>query len=162
MLFRSGPFPTELDDEDGKYLQDKGKEFGTTTGRPRRCGWFDLVAAKYIVKINGLKEIAFTKLDILAGMPKIKICVAYEYDGKRITEFPSNLKVLERCKPVYEELAGWEDNKNETGSYQSLPAEACRYIERIENELGVHATFISVGPDRNETIIRESNHRDFG
>ncbi|MCD6379910.1 adenylosuccinate synthase [bacterium] len=151
----NGPFPTELNDEEGQYLQKKGNEYGTTTGRPRRCGWFDLVAAKYTAKINGLREIAFTKLDVMAGMPKIKICVAYEVEGERITEFPSNLRVLERCKPVYEEMSGWEDGVNITDSYQSLPDEACEYIERIENELDVHATFISVGPERNETIIRE-------
>jgi adenylosuccinate synthase len=151
----NGPFPTELNDEDGQYLQKKGNEYGTTTGRPRRCGWFDLVAAKYTAAINGLKEIAFTKLDVMDGMPKIKICVAYEVDGERITEFPSNLRVLERCKPVYEEMAGWETGVNINASYQSLPAEARDYIERIESELDVQATFISVGPERNETIIRE-------
>lgn len=152
----NGPLPTELKDENGEYLRERGNEYGTTTGRPRRCGWFDLVAARYITKINGLKEIAFTKLDILEGMPKIKICVAYEVDGERINNFPSNLRILEKCKPVYEEMAGWKAGGNMTGSYQTLPAEARKYIERVENELGVHATFISVGPDRTETIIRES------
>ena len=93
-------------------------------------------------------------------MPKIKICVAYEVDGERINDFPSNLRILEKCKPVYEEIAGWKAGGNMTGSYQTLPAEARKYIERVENELGVHATFISVGPDRTETIIRESEPKE--
>jgi len=151
----NGPFPTELDDDKGRYLQKKGSEFGTTTGRPRRCGWFDLVAARYTAGINGLSEIALTKLDVMSGLRKIKICVAYEVDGERISCFPSGFNVLKKCEPVYEEMEGWDEEIDPAGGYKSLPAAARAYIERIEKELDVFATFISVGPERNETIIRE-------
>lgn len=149
----NGPFPTELKDRHGEYLRDKGNEFGTTTGRPRRCGWFDLVAARYSASVNDLKEIALTKLDVISGIPKIKICVAYEIDGARIEDFPSSYDILNRCRPIYDEIEGWEDTK--LGSdFASLPDNARNYIKRIEKELGVNASFVSTGPGRKETILR--------
>jgi len=150
----NGPFPTELKDSTGERLRKRGKEFGTTTGRPRRCGWFDLVAARYSVTVNGLKEIALTKLDVISGMSEIKLCVGYQLEGEKIDYFPLNHEELKRCVPVYENVKGWGDEKF-PGSYQELPAGAREYVERIEKELGVKATFISTGPGRKETIIRD-------
>jgi adenylosuccinate synthase len=150
----NGPFPTELSDETGERLRDKGCEFGTTTGRPRRCGWFDLVAARYAVNLNGLDEIALTKLDVLDGEETLKICVAYELDGKRIEHFPQNANMLDRCVPIYEELPGWPGE--ELGSsYEDLPENAKAYIGTLEERLGVKASFISTGPERSSTIVRE-------
>ncbi|MBU8920284.1 MAG: adenylosuccinate synthase [Bacteroidales bacterium] len=151
----NGPFPTELDGDDGKYLADKGNEFGTTTGRPRRCGWLDLVAARYAVQLNGLSEIALTKLDVLEGMEKVKVCTAYELDGKRIGYFPQNAGMLSRCKPVLEEFPGWEGNGDESGDYDALPENARKYVEMLEERLEVKASFISHGPERKKTIIRD-------
>jgi len=148
-----GPFPTELDDEYGEKLRDRGSEFGTTTGRPRRCGWFDLVAARYAMKINDFSEIALTKLDVLSGIEKLKICHAYEIDGERIDHFPSSAPLLERCKPVYTEMPGWEDKKL-GGTYRELPENARQYIEKLEKELETRISFISTGPARKETVIR--------
>lgn len=150
----NGPFPTELDDDDGKYLAEKGNEFGTTTGRPRRCGWLDLVAARYAVQLNGLSEIALTKLDVLEGMKKVKVCTAYELDGKKIGYFPQNAGMLSRCKPILEEFPGWEGNGDESGDYDALPENARKYVEMLEERLGVKASFISHGPERSKTIIR--------
>ncbi|MBN2071981.1 MAG: adenylosuccinate synthase [Candidatus Krumholzibacteriota bacterium] len=151
----NGPFPTELDDDDGKYLAEKGNEFGTTTGRPRRCGWLDLVAAKYSVQLNGLSEIALTKLDVLSGLKKVKVCVAYEIDGKKIDHFPQNTAILSKCKPVFEEMDGWDDTGAENEEYVSLPGKAREYVEMIEKRLAVKASFISHGPERKKTIIRD-------
>ncbi|MBN2185270.1 MAG: adenylosuccinate synthase [Candidatus Krumholzibacteriota bacterium] len=151
----NGPFPTELLDDDGKYLGKKGNEFGTTTGRPRRCGWLDLVAARYAVRLNGLKEIALTKLDVLAGLKKVKVCTAYEIDGKKIDHFPHNSEILSRCKPVLEEMESWDDTGSESEEYSSLPDKAREYVEMIEKRLDVKASFISHGPEREKTIIRE-------
>jgi adenylosuccinate synthase len=150
----NGPFPTELEDRYGEYMRNKGNEYGTTTGRPRRCGWFDIVAAKYSSSLNDLNEIALTKLDVLSGIPKVKICVAYELDGERIEDFPSNHHTLKNCLPVYEEMDGWAEEEL-SSDYDSLPDNARRYVERIESELGVAASFISTGPARKETIIRD-------
>ncbi len=151
----NGPFPSELFDADGKYLADKGHEFGTTTGRPRRCGWFDMVAAKYAAGINGLSEIALTKLDVLSGLPVVGMCVAYEVDGKRIEHFPQGCGVLAKCRPVIEEFAGWNDTGKDGGVYSSLPENARIYVEAIEERMGVKASFISYGPERAKTIIRD-------
>ncbi len=150
----NGPFPTELTDSMGERLRNRGKEFGTTTGRPRRCGWFDLVAARHAVRVNGIKEIALTKLDVISGLPEIKICVAYQLDGERIDYFPASQEAVTRCVPVYESMEGWGGG-DLPGSYQELPPEARKYVERIEKELGVRAAFISTGPGRKETIIRD-------
>lgn len=151
----NGPFPSELMDSDGKHLADKGCEFGTTTGRPRRCGWLDMVAASYSVHLNGLSEIALTKLDVLSGMPVVKLCVAYELDGKKIEYFPQNPELLARCRPVYEEFEGWTDSGEEGAAYENLPENARKYVETIEGRLDVKASFISFGPEREKTIIRD-------
>jgi adenylosuccinate synthase len=149
-----GPFPTELDDEYGERLRDRGNEFGTTTGRPRRCGWFDLVAAKYAVAINGFSEIALTKLDVMNGMEKARVCMAYELDGERIEYFPTGAEELARCRPVYREMPGWEECEP-GGEYGKLPENARRYIEMLEEELQTRISFISTGPGRKDTIIRD-------
>ncbi|MCK4548524.1 MAG: adenylosuccinate synthase [Candidatus Krumholzibacteria bacterium] len=151
----NGPFPTELEDETGDCLRDKGREFGTTTGRPRRCGWFDLVAARYAVNLNGLEEIALTKLDVLSGQEKIRFCVAYELDGERIGYFPQNVHLLNRCKPIYEEMPGWPDQELGRGDFEDLPENAKAYVRTLEERLGIHASFISTGPERSSTIVRE-------
>ena len=150
----NGPFPTELMDATGDSLRDKGCEFGTTTGRPRRCGWFDLVAARYAVNLNGLEEIALTKLDVLSGQETIRFCVAYDLDGERIDHFPQNVTQLDRVKPIYEEMPGWPDQVL-GGDYESLPETAQAYVRMLEERLGIRATFISTGPERSSTIVRE-------
>ena len=153
-----GPMPTELNDEIGKKIRQKGKEFGTTTGRPRRCGWFDGVILRHAVRINGLDGLAITKLDVLGGSKKIKLCTHYEYDGKKLEEFPARLKVLEKCKPVYEEMDGWNNMPKEEWrelsrkGYDTLPEELKKYLKRIERIGGVPVYLISVGPGRESTI----------
>jgi adenylosuccinate synthase len=153
----NGPFPTELEDETGDFLRDRGGEFGTTTGRPRRCGWFDLVAARYSVMLNGLEEIALTKLDVLSDLETIRVCTSYEVDGEKIEYFPQSAEVLERCKPVYEELPGWTNEELEGTDYKALPENAWNYVKKLEEHLGVHASFISMGPERKKTIIRDKS-----
>lgn len=150
----SGPFPTELNDDAGSYLQAKGHEFGATTGRPRRCGWLDAVILRESVRLNGLSSMALTKLDVLQNLPQLKICVAYELDGKKLDYPPQHENELARVKPVYETLPGFEDDISECRKYEELPEEARAYIERIEELTGVPAGYISVGPNREQTIIR--------
>ncbi|HDM67386.1 MAG TPA: adenylosuccinate synthase [Thermoplasmatales archaeon] len=149
----SGPMPTELEDEIGKYLREKGYEFGTTTSRPRRCGWLDLVAVKHSCMLSGVTEIAITKLDVLTGLSSLKVCISYKVDGEETTVFPSTSDIIERCKPVYKELPGWDSLPSNPSSIDDLPKEAQRYIEFIEEYLGIPVTIISVGPSRKETII---------
>lgn len=149
----SGPFPTELFDKDGDALREAGHEFGAVTGRPRRCGWLDLVAAKYAVMINGLDYIALTKMDVLDNMDTIKLCVAYDIDGKTVDEFPANLKDLEKIKPIYKEFKGWKTDLSKTKSIDDLPIEAREYIKYIEEYLGIPYCVVSVGTDRNQTIV---------
>ena len=150
----NGPFPTELKGEEGNVLRERGNEYGTTTGRPRRCGWFDLVAAKYSVMVNGLTEIALTKFDVLADYPTVKICKAYRLGDRILDRFPQNSIVLDKCEPVYEELPGWRMEELDVSSFESLPESAKNYLLRIEKELGVRISFISTGPEREKTIIR--------
>ncbi|MBF7096063.1 adenylosuccinate synthase [Alkalibacter mobilis] len=149
-----GPFPTELFDKTGDYIRQVGREYGTTTGRARRCGWFDGIILKFAARVNGLTSLAITKLDTLTGIEKIKVCVGYEKDGKIITDFPASLKDLAKCKPVYEELDGWEEDITMCKSFSELPATAKKYVEKIEEISGVPAKIISVGPNRSETMIR--------
>lgn len=149
----SGPFPTELHDETGEYLRKTGKEFGATTGRPRRCGWFDVPATSYAVMVNGFTDIALTKLDVLDSLDEISICVGYEYNGKRYDDMPSELKVLEGCEPVYETMEGWNASTAGISEYNALPDKAKRYIERIQALIGVDINIISTGFRRNETIL---------
>jgi len=147
-----GPFPTELFDETGGYIRTAGNEFGTVTGRPRRCGWFDAVIVRYAVRISGLTGIAVTKLDTLSNIPTIKMCVSYKLDDTVIRDFPASLEDLGKCEPVYEEFEGWGDISNVT-EYNKLPTSALRYIERIEELCGTRISVLSVGPKRNQTIM---------
>ena len=146
----NGPFPTEDLGKDGEKLRIQGHEFGTTTGRPRRCGWFDIVAAKYSITLNGCDEVAIMKLDVLDGFEKIKVCVGYERDNKKIDYFPSE---LDGIKPIYVILDGWDGSKGIT-KWEDLPSNAKKYIEFLEANIGCHIKYISTGPDRNSTIIR--------
>ena len=148
-----GPFPTELHDQTGEALQRKGGEFGATTGRKRRCGWLDGVVASDAVRLNGLTGLAITKLDVLSGQPKIKMATSYELDDRSLNAMPSNIKDAARVKPVYEELAGWQSEINEVTAYEDLPVEAKDYVKRIEDFTGVEAVIVSVGPDRDETLL---------
>jgi len=150
----TGPFPTELNDETGARMVELGGEFGTVTGRRRRCGWLDIVALRYAVRVNGLTELAMTKLDILSHFENLKIAVAYDSLGERFTEFPRQQRVLYNCHPVYEELPGWDVDISEIRSYDDLPKEARRYIEYVENMIGVPVSMIGVGPARDATLIR--------
>jgi adenylosuccinate synthase len=149
-----GPFPTELFDEIGQCLQEKGTEFGATTGRKRRCGWFDAVAARHSVRVNSLTGLIMTKLDVLSGLPSIKICTGYEVDGTVIDEFPPDIPTLERVVPRYIELPGFTEDISSARDYSELPASARDYIARIEEILAVPVTMISVGAERTQTIIR--------
>jgi adenylosuccinate synthase len=152
----NGPMPTELTGGDGNRLRERGNEYGTTTGRPRRCGWFDLVAGRYSVLLNGYDGIALTKLDVISGLPKVRVCTAYELDGNRITSFPQSFEELVRCTPVYEEIPGWDEKGVKAESYEDLPANARHFIERIERGIGVPVSFISTGAGREETIVRSA------
>lgn len=150
----SGPFPTELLDDTGSYLRTKGHEFGATTGRPRRCGWLDAVVLRETVRLNGLTDIALTKLDVLQNLPALQICVAYELDGKRLEYLPQEEGALGRVTPVYEELPGFEDDISECTAFEELPGTVQGYIRRIEELSGVKVSMISVGADRRQTIVR--------
>ena len=149
----AGPFPTELLDEVGDWIRERGAEFGTVTGRPRRCGWFDSVAARYSNRINGFTTVAVTRLDILDGMSSLKICTAYELDGEITDEFPANVRDLERCRPVLEEWPGWQTPTSEVRQREALPPEAGRYVDRIEELVGVPVSVIAVGASREQAII---------
>ncbi len=150
----SGPFPTELDDEMGEFLTQEGGEFGVTTGRRRRCGWFDGVIIKYAARVNGLTNICLTKLDVLDKLQKIKICVAYEIDDKRVQSLPDSLTAFLKAKPIYEEMDGWCQSTVDCRNYDDLPANAKAYIERIEQIAGVPVSIVAVGPERDQTIMR--------
>ncbi|MBM4307198.1 MAG: adenylosuccinate synthase [Deltaproteobacteria bacterium] len=147
-----GPFPTELKDEIGEKIREKGGEYGATTGRPRRCGWFDAVVVNHAIRINGVLEVAITKLDVLNDFDKVKICVGYRVNGKVIQHVPSNLKILEHCEPVYEEMDGWRREIKGAKKISDLPVQAQRYLKRIEELIHVKITMVSVGSERNETI----------
>lgn len=150
----AGPFPTELDNEWGEYLRDKGHEFGVTTGRPRRCGWLDIPILKHAVRVNGLTEIALTKIDVLTGMDEIKVCTAYQHGEEIVEEFPPYLESEIPYEPVYEKWAGWEEDITGIREYDDLPENAKKYIARIEELIGVPAKIISVGPGRKQAFIR--------
>ena len=148
-----GPFPTELKDEVGELIRKRGNEYGATTGRPRRCGWLDMVALKHAAMVNGFTTLAVTKLDVLDCFEKIKVCVAYEYNGSRLTEFPSSLTVLYNCKPVYEELPGWMKPTSNARKLQDLPSNARRYLDYISESLQIDISIVSTGPERSQTIV---------
>jgi adenylosuccinate synthase len=147
-----GPFPTELTDETGEYLRKQGGEFGTTTGRPRRCGWLDLVALKYAVRVNGLTSICFTKLDVLDGIKTLKVCTHYRSSEGFLDEFPLDLDVFSQSEPVYTELPGWDEDISQVTSYDDLPKNAKDYIEFVSKSVGVQIKMVSVGTRRRQTI----------
>ena len=148
----SGPMPTELKDETGDLIRETGHEYGTTTGRPRRCGWFDAVAARFSSRINGFTRTALTRLDILDKFPTLKICVGYQLDGKLIDYFPASIAALERCQPVYEEMPGWQSPTTHIRQYRDLPLRARQYVKRLEKLTGCPIGLICVGPEREQTI----------
>lgn len=147
-----GPFPTELDDDIGDWIRQKGHEYGVTTGRSRRCGWLDAVILKNSARVNGLTSFTITKIDTLAGLDKVKLCVAYELDGERISYFPASLEKLARCKPIYEEFDGWGEEIEHIKNYKDIPENVKKYIRRIEELTETTVSIISVGPKRNQTI----------
>jgi adenylosuccinate synthase len=149
----SGPFPSEADPADGEILVEVGAEYGTTTGRKRRCGWFDAVAGRYAARLNTLTELVVTKLDVLSAFSTIKVCVAYEFEGKRFEEFPPNQTIFNKAKPVFEEFAGWEEDITEARELDDLPKEARSYLEGLESLVGTPVSWASVGPER-EQIVR--------
>jgi adenylosuccinate synthase len=149
----SGPFPTELGDEIGQGLGERGREFGTVTGRPRRCGWFDAVMVRQAVKICGIHGIALTKLDVLDGMKSLKICTGYHLDGKHIAYFPAAIPAQAGVEPVYETLEGWSDSTRGARSWADLPATAIKYIRRIEELIEAPVALLSSSPEREDTIL---------
>ncbi|MGH7961557.1 MAG: adenylosuccinate synthetase, partial [Candidatus Binatia bacterium] len=149
----SGPFPTELFGPEGEKLRRDGGEFGTVTGRPRRCGWFDAVVVRTAARLNGLSSLALTKIDVLSGFSTLRICTGYEYQGQHYDEVPASVQVLERLTPVYEDLPGWSERLTDLRSLDALPMNARRYVERVEHLIGVPVKMISVGAGREETIL---------
>ncbi len=150
----SGPFPTELFDDNGAHLRKVGAEYGTTTGRERRCGWFDAVVARYAVRLNGITDLVVTKLDVLSGLAKVPICVGYEIDGKRYDDMPMTQTAFHHAKPIYEELDGWWEDISAARTEAELPANARRYLERIEQLCRTRVSVVGVGPGREENIVR--------
>ena len=150
-----GPFPTELFDEDGHHIREVGREYGTTTGRPRRVGWFDSVVLRHSRRVSGITDLSINSIDVLTGLDTVKICTAYELDGEKITEYPANLDQLRRCKPIFEELPGWTEDITGCRSLDELPENARNYLERISELCGVHISIFSVGPDREQTNLLE-------
>jgi adenylosuccinate synthase len=148
-----GPFPTEFSPVFAKFIRDKGNEFGATTGRPRRCGWFDSVMVKESILINGILELAIMKLDILDGLKTIKICVAYKYKGKLFKTFPEDLEVLKNARPVYKEMPGWNESISKIRRYRDLPLAAKAYLSRLSDILNTKISMVSVGSSRAETIF---------
>jgi adenylosuccinate synthase len=148
----SGPFPTELHDEQGDFLRKQGNEFGATTGRPRRCGWLDLPALRYAIMLNGVTELIMTKSDVLSGLDTIRVCTAYRIDGKETTELPYSLE--EELEPLYRDFPGWKEEISGIRHYEDLPQQLKDYISFIESETGVPVSLVSVGPER-EAVIRK-------
>lgn len=147
-----GPFPTEIEGGVGDKLREWGGEYGATTGRPRRCGWFDGVVMSHATKINGMTQLAITKLDVLDKLDKIEICVAYEYEGKRITDFPTDIRRLAKCKPVYEEMPGWQSDISKINDYKDLPANAKKYLDKLAELADARISLVSVGAERGQII----------
>ena len=150
-----GPFPTELHDATGQKIREIGREYGTTTGRPRRCGWFDAVAVRYTARLSGIDVVALMMMDVLSHLPEIQVCVAYELDGQRITHFPSHVDDLRRVKPIYETHPGWEVDVTKVTSLDQFPENARRYLARISELVGKPVAIVSVGPGRAQTIMAE-------
>ncbi len=150
----AGPFPTELHDEIGDGLRDRGHEYGTVTGRPRRCGWFDAVMLRQAVRLNSLTEVALTKLDILDPLPVVRVCVAYDVDGTTVSHLPSDPRAFARAVPIYEDVQGWQASTAGLTSAGQLPARAAAYVELLEELIGVPISIIGTGPGRDEVIRR--------
>lgn len=148
-----GPFPTELHDQLGELIRERGFEFGTTTGRPRRCGWYDAVIARYAARVNGLTYLAITKLDVLSGLERLKICTGYRYKGEIINEFPASLKLLAQCEPVYQEFPGWREDISAVTDFNELPQRAKDYLKNLEELSGVPVAIVGVGPGRAQTLV---------
>jgi adenylosuccinate synthase len=148
----TGPYPSEMDEETSKIIREIGKEYGTTTGRPRRCGWFDSVAAKYAIKTAQITQVALMKLDVLSSFEKIKICTHYELDGNTINYFPKDINILNRCKPIYTEIPGWKENISDVNNWHYLPSEAKSFINFIAQNIGSPIRQVSVGAERNQII----------
>ena len=148
----TGPMPTELTDETGQLIRQKANEYGATTGRPRRCGWFDGVAARFSGQVNGFTGVALTRLDVLDEFATLKVCTGYQVEGKRLKYFPSSSDLLEKCRPVYEELPGWLSSTRECRRIEDLPQRARAYVNRLQELIGCPVSFVSVGPRREESI----------
>jgi adenylosuccinate synthase len=148
-----GPFPTEQDNATGQYLRDRGNEYGTVTRRPRRCGWLDVLALRYTARLSGVDSLAVMLLDVLSGLDELKICTAYEIDGKSSARFPSHVDDLRRAKPVYETVPGWKEEITDCRSYKDLPANAQAYLRRISELVKQPIELVSVGPERDQTIV---------
>jgi adenylosuccinate synthase len=151
-----GPFPTELDNEIGQRIRDLGREYGTTTGRPRRCGWFDAVAVRYTARLSGIDCISLMMMDVLSHLPEVKICIAYDLDGQRIDRFPGHVDDLRRCKPIYETLAGWQTDVTKIRRLEDMPAGARKYLDCVSQLVGKPVEIVSVGPDRAQTMFTGS------
>jgi len=149
-----GPMPTELKDETGEAIRERGHEYGTTTGRPRRCGWFDAVASRFSTRVNGYTRAIITRLDVLDKLPSLKICTGYELNGKKIDSFPASAATLEKCQPVYEELPGWQTPINDIRDFNQLPPQARQYLSRLEELIACPIGVISVGMRREQTIFK--------
>jgi adenylosuccinate synthase len=149
----AGPFPTELFDDTGKLLGERGHEFGTVTGRPRRCGWFDAAMVRQAVKVGGVDGLVLTKLDVLDGLPKLRICTGYRVNGEAMRRLPASIAAQAAAEPVYEEMAGWAGSTRGARSYAELPAEAVKYIRRIEELVEAPVVLLSTSPERDDTIV---------
>ncbi|QHS23809.1 adenylosuccinate synthase [Virgibacillus sp. MSP4-1] len=150
-----GPFPTELHDKVGNQIRETGREYGTTTGRPRRVGWFDTVVVRHAKRVSGITDLSLNSLDVLTGLDTVKICTAYEYQGKHMDEYPASLSVLSECSPVYEELPGWKEDITGVRSFDDLPVNTQNYMKRISELTGIPIAIFSVGPDRAQTIVQK-------
>ena len=155
-----GPFPTELNDATGQKIRDIGREYGTTTGRPRRCGWFDAVAVRYTARLSGITSMALMMMDVLSYFDEVQICVGYKLDGKVLNRFPSHADELRRCEPVWEVMPGWGIDVSGIRDYDKMPAAAKNYVRRIEELIGVPIDIVSIGPDREQTMLIGQVFRD--
>jgi adenylosuccinate synthase len=156
----AGPFPTEDTGDPGRHMGERGHEFGTTTGRPRRCGWFDAVLARYAARVNGLTELFLTKLDVLSGLSPLRVCTAYRYQGEEYEDFPPHQTIFHKAEPVYEELEGWDEDISGASTFGQLPAAARSYVERISDVASVPVRHLSVGPSREQTLQAEDPPTD--
>jgi adenylosuccinate synthase len=152
-----GPLPTEIGGALEEEVRTRGKEFGASTGRPRRCGWFDAVVVRYATRINGFDTLALTKLDVLDELEEVKLCTGYRFEGDLLTEMPADMSVLEACEPVYESLPGWKALTHGVRSFDALPKAARGYVERLSEVVGCEIGIVSTGPDRADTILRPSS-----